>query len=97
MPLLRFLHRLLPLVTPLSLLAGLALLGSLWYEARQTRQTLQTLVRYATIEQLHAAVAEQQRHTQTAVMHVLTSRLRPDLMLTQPVPPIPPGPEPVKE
>ena len=41
LPLLRRLH---PLVSMLNLLVGLALLGSLWHEARQTRQLVRMLV-----------------------------------------------------
>ena len=69
------LHRLLPLVSTLSLLVALALLASLWHEARQTRQLLLTLVaqdshhtHLALQAHLHAVTTIQQLQEQTALL-----------------------------
>ena len=65
---LRLLHHLLPVVSTLSLLAGLALLGSLRYEMRQTQQLLRTLVAQDG-QHLHLAL-EAQRNAIATIMHL---------------------------
>jgi hypothetical protein len=72
---LRVLQRLVPLVSMLSLLVGLTLLGSLWHEARQTRQLLLALVardgthtHFAMQAHMHDLEIIRQLHDLTAVV-----------------------------
>jgi hypothetical protein len=72
---LRVLQRLAPVVSMLSLLVGLALLGSLWYEARQARQLLLALVaqdgshtHFAMQAHMHDLEIIRQLHDLTAVV-----------------------------
>ena len=99
----RILHRLLPLATPLSLLVGLALLGSLWHEARQTRQLVLTLVSqdgqhtYMGMQaHMNAITTIQQLQEQTELLRARNhgTPLRQDLRLAPSGPLVP---TPVKE